>query len=107
MVFDFLDEEVGGMYAYFAPDGFSVLEHYECGDGADVVAVGKFAVAVDVDFYDVGHVAYLFFRFFKHGGLHFAGAAPCGEEVDERGAVFVDEFFKIGHSYSCVNWRNK
>lgn len=93
-------ELVGLVEAVAAPEGFASFEDDEGGDGADAVTLGEFGVAVDVDLDDVHFVAHLVLDLFEDGALHLAGAAPCGEEVDEGGLGVGYEFVKFVHVFA-------
>lgn len=92
-------EKVGLLEAYGAPYGLAALEEYEGGHRTDVILQGQGVVLVDVDLEDVGLVADTLFYFLEDGGLHTAGSAPGGEEIDKRGLVIIDELVEVAHNF--------
>lgn len=85
-----------------APLRLTVLEDDDGGDAAYLIFGREVGVAVNVDFDDVGVVAYLIFKLFKHGALHLARAAPCGKEVDKCGLVTVYHVIEFAHNYGIL-----
>lgn len=85
--------EAGG-----APLGHAVLEDDQRGHAAYLVLGREVGIAVDINLDDVGGIAYLVLELLEDRALHLAGAAPCGEEIDESRFVGCDYVFEFAHS---------
>ena len=98
---DFLNESLAFLRACQTDGCFlPVLEEEEGGDRHDAVLGAEVRLLVDVVFAD-DYFAFVFPGKFVDDGRHaYAGAAPCGPEIDYYGLARTDDFLSVSVSDS-------